>query len=260
MAYNSILYDIVDSVAQIRLNQPKTLNAMTNEMATELLDAMRRAEREARAILIGGVGRGFCSGANLGEGVIDLQDPGLDLGAGLETIMNPLIYQMRAASIPIVTAVRGPTVGVGCSIALAGDVIIAAESAVFFQAFSKIGLAPDGGSTYLLTRAIGRPRAMEMMMLGEKIAAAKALEWGLINRVVADDDLDAAGMELASRLACGPRSLGIIKRVAWAALDAAFETALSNERVAQREACRTADFIEGVAAFRDRRAPEFQGR
>jgi 2-(1,2-epoxy-1,2-dihydrophenyl)acetyl-CoA isomerase len=130
---------------------------------------------------------------------------------------------------------------------------------VFLQAFRNIGLAPDGGSSYLLTRAIGRPRAMEMMLLGEKLRAATALEWGLINRVVADDDVDTAGLALAKQLATGPKSLGIIKRVAWAALDASFETALSNERVGQREAGRTEDFIEGVAAFRGKRPAQFKG-
>jgi 2-(1,2-epoxy-1,2-dihydrophenyl)acetyl-CoA isomerase len=258
--YENILYEIVDDVAMIRMNQPKTLNAMTRVMGQELRDAAWRAEREARAILIGAVGRGFCSGANLAEGGIDLDDPSRDMGAELDGIFNPLIYQMRAASIPVVTAVRGPAAGVGCGIALAGDLIVAGESAIFFQAFGKVGLAPDGGSAYLLTKAIGRPRAMEMMLLGPKLGAAKALDWGLINRVVPDEDVDEAAMTLARELARGPRSLGIIKRVAWAALDASFETAMSNERVAQREAGRTEDFSEGVAAFREKRPPQFKGR
>jgi 2-(1,2-epoxy-1,2-dihydrophenyl)acetyl-CoA isomerase len=158
-----------------------------------------------------------------------------------------------------VPAVKGPAVGVGCGIALAGDLILAGESATFYQAFSKVGLAPDGGSSYL-TKAIGRPRAMELMLLGPKLKAAKALEWGLINRVVPDDQVDEAGLARARQLAQGPRSLGIIKRVAWAALDAAFETALGNERVEQREAGRAEIFIEAIAAFRDKRTPTFRGR
>jgi len=249
-----------DGVAFVRLNQPETLNAMSAQMAEELLDAARRAENEARALLIGSVGRGFSSGANLAEGGIDLTDPQRDMGAKLDGLFNPIIYQMRRMEIPVVTAVRGPAAGVGCGIALAADLIVAGESALFIQAFRHVGLAPDGGSSYLLTKAIGRVRAMEMMLLGPKLPAAKALDWGLINRVVPDAEVDDAALALARELAAGPRSLGIIKRVAWAALDATLETALSNERQAQREAGRTDDFIEGVAAFREKRKAQFKGR
>lgn len=260
-SYEDILYDVIDNVAVIRLNRPQTLNALAPRMAEELLDATRRGEREARAMLIGAVGRCFSSGADLaGGGTIEFGDPALDMGRSLDGLINPIIYQMRTAQVPIVTSVRGAAVGVGCGVALAGDIIVAAESAFFYQAFSKVGLSPDGGSAYLLTKAIGRPRAMELMLLGPKLGAAKALEWGLINRLIPDDDLDTASMELATELARGPKSLGIIKRVAWAALDAAFETSMSNERVGQREAGRTEDFAEGVAAFRDRRPPQFTGR
>ena len=260
MALNSILYEIIDDVAFIRMNQPDTLNAMTEEMGAELLEATWKAEREARAMLIGAVGRGFCSGANLAEGGIDLTDPARDMGGRLDGIFNPIVYQMRSAKIPVITAVRGAAAGVGCGIALAGDLIVAGEGAFFFQAFSKVGLAPDGGSAYLLTKAIGRPRAMEMMLLGERLYGPKALEWGLINRVVPDAEVDDAALALAKGLAKGPASLGIIKRVAWAALDASFETSASNERVGQREAGRTDDFAEGVAAFREKRPPQFKGR
>jgi 2-(1,2-epoxy-1,2-dihydrophenyl)acetyl-CoA isomerase len=260
MAYEKILYEIVDDVAMIRLNDPATLNAMTRQMGEELRDALWRAPSEARAVMLGSVGRGFCSGANLAEGGFDLDDPQRDVGGQLDGVFNPIIYQMRAAEIPVITAVRGPAAGVGCGIALAGDLIVAGEGALFFQAFGKVGLAPDGGSSYLLTKAIGRPRAMEMMLLGPKLSASTALDWGLINRVVADETVDEVALALARELAEGPRSLGIIKRVAWTALDAAFETALSNERVGQREAGRTDDFAEGVRAFRDKRRPAFKGR
>lgn len=260
MAYEKILYEIVDDVAVIRMNQPETLNAMTQQMGEELRDALCQAPKDARAIVLGSVGRGFCSGANLAEGEIDLDDPMRDMGGNLDGVFNPLIYQMRAADVPIVTAVKGPAAGVGCGIALAGDLIVAGEKSIFYQAFSKVGLAPDGGSSYLLVKAIGRPRAMELMLLGPKFIGPKALEWGLVNRVVPDDDVDATAMALAQELAKGPRSLGIIKRVAWAAMDASFETALANERVAQREAGRTEDFAEGVTAFRDKRPAQFKGR
>ena len=260
MAYQKLLYDIVDQVAVIRMNDPSTLNAMTNQMGEELLHALRRAPTEARAVVLGCVGRGFCSGANLGEGGFDLDDPQRDAGGRLDPVFNPIIYQMRLADIPMITAVKGPAVGVGCGIALAGDLIVAGQGAIFYQAFSKVGLAPDGGSSYLISKAIGRVRAMEMMLLGPKLPAAQAHEWGLINRVVADEEVDDAALEIARQLAEGPRSLAIIKRLAWAALDSSFETALMSERVGQREAGRTEDFLEGVHAFRERRKPEFRGR
>lgn len=260
MGYEKILYEIVDDVAFIRLNDAATLNAVTSQMGEELLDALWRGEREARAVLVGSVGRGFCSGANLTEGGIDLTDPGRDMGGRLDGIFNPIVYQMRISKVPVVTAVRGAAAGVGCAIALAGDMIVAGTNGAFIMAFRNVGLASDGGASYFLTRAIGRVRATEMMLLGKKLPAATALDWGLINRVVPDEEVDAQGLELARQLAQGPRSLGIIKQLAWSVLDASFETALSNERVAQRDAGRTEDFIEGVAAFREKRSAVFKGR
>ncbi len=260
MAYEKILYEVVDDVACIRLNDPATLNAVTVKMGEELLDALWRGERDARAIMLGSVGRGFCSGANLAEGGIDLNDPMRDMGGRLDGIFHPIVYQMRASKAPVVTAVRGAAAGVGCGIALAGDMIVAGTSGAFLMAFRNVGLASDGGASYFLTRAIGRVRAMEMMLLGKKLPAATALDWGLINRVVPDEEVDDVALDLARQLAQGPRSLGMIKQVAWAALDASFETALSNERVAQRDAGRTEDFNEGVAAFRAKRPAVFKGR
>lgn len=260
MSYDKILYEVTDDVAVIKLNDPSTLNAVTSEMGVELLDALRRGERDARAIMLGSVGRGFCSGANLAEGGIDLDDPGIDMGGHLDAIFHPIVFQIRASDAPVVTAVRGPAAGVGCGIALAGDMIVAGTSGKFIMAFRNIGLASDGGASYFLTHSIGRVRAMEMMLLGNKLPAETALDWGLINRVVADEEVDTAAFALAQQLAHGPRSLGIIKRLAWQALDASFETALSNERIAQRDSGRTADFGEGVAAFREKRAAVFTGR
>lgn len=260
MPYAKLRYAVADEVATIRLDDPATLNAMSPAMGRELLAALLRGEREARAIILSGEGRAFCSGANLAEGAIDFADPARDAGGDLDGVFNPVVRQMRASTVPVITAVRGAAAGIGCGMALAGDLIVASETAFFYQAFSRIGLAPDGGSSYLLTRAIGRPRAMEMMLLGDKLSAVTALDWGLINRVVPDDALEEAALSLARGLARGPASIAIIKRVAWAALDAAFETALSNERIAQREAGLTADFEEGMRAFEERRAPRFAGR
>ena len=260
MTYEKILYEIVDQVAIIRLNDPPTFNAVSIEMGKELLDALRRGETEARAIVLGSVGRAFCSGANLTQDSIDLSDSRRDMGSILDATFHPIVSQLRASEIPIITAVRGPAAGIGCAFAVAGDMIVAGEGASFIMAFRNIGLSCDGGASYLLTRAVGRVRAMEMMLLGDRVQAATALDWGLINRVVPDDDVDSAALALAKQLAQGPRSLGIIKQLAWAALDASFETVLSNERFAQRDAGRTDDFVEGVAAFREKRPAAFEGR
>jgi 2-(1,2-epoxy-1,2-dihydrophenyl)acetyl-CoA isomerase len=260
MSEDKVLYERVGDVAWIRLNDPATLNAMGTPIGEGLIQGIARAEGEARAIVLGAVGRGFCSGANLAEGGIDLADPQRDVGLRLETLFNPLLQRMRLSPLPIVTAVRGPAVGVGCGIALAGDLIVAGDAAYFYQAFSKLGLAPDGGSSYLLSKAIGRVRAMEMMLLGEKLSAPRALDWGLINRVVPEAEVDDAALALAKTLAEGPASLAAVKRLAWAGLDSSIDTALAAERFAQREACRTEDFAEGVAGFREKRKPRFRGK
>ncbi len=260
MAYTKLLYELIRDVAFIRLNDPDVLNAMSSTLGQELLQALRRAEGEARAILLGSVGRAFCSGANLGDGGFELDDPERDAGARLENIFNPMILQMRASKLPIVTAIRGAAAGVGCGIACAGDLIVAGEGAFFYQAFRHVGLTPDGGSTYLLSKAIGRVRAMEMMLLGTKLLAPQALEWGLINRVVPDDQVDEEGLALATELAKGPRSLGLIKASAWAALESSLEQQLATERGYQRDAGRTDDFVEGVMSFREKRPAAFKGK
>ncbi len=259
MNYEKITYERIGEVAEIRLNDPQTLNAVSGQLGPELLDAVRRAQFEARAILIGSTGRAFSSGANLRSG-IDLDDPERDIGAMLETTFNPLILQMRESEIPIVTAVRGAAAGFGCSLALCGDIIIASESAFFYQAFRHVGLVPDGGAAYLLSRSIGRVRAMQMMLLGEKLPAEKAFEWGLVTRVVPDDALDATARATADELSRGPRSLGMLRRCAWLALDAEMPEQLIRERGLQRDACRTSDFVEGVNAFRQKRTAFFKGR
>lgn len=259
MDYTKITYGVRDGVATIRMDDPDKLNAMSIELAGEMIQALHRAEREARAIVIGSTSRAFSAGGNLGEGGFNIDDPERDMGEKLEPYVNPLILAMRDSPLPVITSIRGAAAGVGCGIGLAGDLIIAAESAFFFQAFCKIGLTPDGGATYFLSKAIGRVRAMELMLLGEKLHAPKALEWGLVNRVVPDDELDDATQELAVQLAKGPRSLGMIKASAWAALEAPLEKQLLTERRYQLAAGRTNDCAEGVKAFREKRVPDFKG-
>ena len=260
MTYEKVLYSLSDGVARISMNDPATRNAGSVQMGGELVDAFNRAAGELRAVLFTGEGKGFNSGANLADAVDILDDPNRDVGHLLDRYFNPVISRMKQMEQPVVTAVRGAAAGVGAGLAMAGDLIVCGETGFFLQAFCHVGLVPDGGSSWLLARAVGRVRAMELMLLGERLPGPKALEWGLVNFVVPDEEVETKGMELARKLAAGPRSLGIIKRNAWAAVDVPLETVLVNERNGQREACRSEDFIEGVTAFAAKRTPEFKGR
>jgi 2-(1,2-epoxy-1,2-dihydrophenyl)acetyl-CoA isomerase len=261
MAYTKIKVSADGPVTVIAFADPATMNAAGVDTAQELTAAFDAATAEGsstRAIVLTGEGRGFCSGANLSGG--GGASGGGDAGSSLKTVYNPLVTKVRNLSVPLVTAVNGAAAGVGCSIALMGDMIVAAESAYFLQAFRRIGLIPDGGSTYLLPRMIGRARAMEMALLGERVPAAKALEWGMINRVVPDAELMTAAMALANELARGPASLALIRQTIWDSLDTDWADQLTLEADRQSVAGRTEDFREGVAAFLQKRPAEFKGR
>jgi 2-(1,2-epoxy-1,2-dihydrophenyl)acetyl-CoA isomerase len=259
MSYVSILAESVGDVAVIRLNDPNSLNAISPQMVEELLDAFQQASRSKRAIVLTAVGRAFCSGANLGSVTYDHSDS-YDAGGPLESHFNPLMMTIRDLPVPFVTAVNGPAVGVGSTIALAGDLIIAAQDAYFLQAFRRLGVIPDAGTAYVLTRAVGRVRAMEMMMLAEKLPAHRALDWGLLNRVVAKEELENASIGLATELAAGPtRALAEIRRSCWHALEVDFAAQLARDRVVQRAMGHTADHREGIAAFFDKRPAVFTG-
>jgi len=260
MEYEKVNYSLENGVARIAMNDPATRNAGSVEMGEELVHAFGRAATESRAVLFTGEGNAFNSGANLNLAESMIDDPLRDVGFLLDRYFNPVINCMKDMEQPVITAVRGAAAGVGAGMAMAGDLIVCGEKAFFLQAFCHVGLVPDGGSSWLLPKAIGRVRAMELMLLGDRLPAPKALEWGLVNFVVPDTEVEARGMELAQRLADGPRSLGIIKRNAWAALDASLETALILERNGQRDATRTEDFVEGVTAFSGKRKPEFKRR
>ncbi|MCE8009496.1 enoyl-CoA hydratase-related protein [Aestuariivita sp.] len=257
---DTLLVERSGAVTTLRLNDPQSMNALTPAMAQELHTQLKSEAATARAIILAGSERAFSAGANLNAAMPE--DPaGFDVGRTLEEDYNPLMETIRDLPVPLISAVRGAAAGVGASIALACDIIVAGKSAYFLEAFARIGLIPDGGATWLLTRAVGRVRAMEMMLLAEKIPADQAHDWGLITRVVADDSVEYTAYEIANRLAHGPsQSYSLIRQAAWRAADSDFTTALATERALQREAGLTADFAEGLAAFQQKRAPRFPPR
>lgn len=266
MTYEKLQVTRDGDVGVITLADPQTLNAATAQMGEELHRALRAAAfgpEPVRAVILTGEGRGFCSGANLADAAaaaLTDVDGKLDAGILLERVFNPLASQIRDLPIPIITAVNGAAAGIGASLALLGDLIVAAEEAYFLQAFRHVGLVVDGGASYVLPRAVGRVRAMEMVLLGERIGAVQALEWGLINRVTSAADLMPTAMTLARSAAAGPASLGQIRRLMWEALDNSWAQQLIAEREAQRLASKSDDFAEGVAAFMGKRRPAFRGR
>jgi 2-(1,2-epoxy-1,2-dihydrophenyl)acetyl-CoA isomerase len=248
--------------ARILLNRPDALNAWNEQFGRDLLDAVSTVAGDdaIRAVLITGAGRGFSSGADLKE-QRGADDGGLpDLSARLKEIYHPIITALREMPKPVVSAVNGPAVGIGCSLALAADLIVAAESAYFLLAFVNIGLVPDGGSTAFIPARVGYARAAEMAMLGERVPAAQALDWGLINRVVPDADLESEAGALLERLANGPtRSYAGAKRLLNRRLYADLAGQLEAEADAQKEQGQSKDFVEGVIAFVEKRETKFTG-
>jgi len=245
-------------VATITLNRPEQLNALTPDMLLEIPRALNRAvDAGARAILITGAGRAFCAGAALGGGAT----PGVtDLGETIATYYNPLAEALSASPVPLVSAVNGPAAGAGASIALAADVIVAAESAYLLLAFANIGLVPDAGATWLVAKSAGRVKAMEMALLGERMSAEEAHRYGLVTRVAADAELMTVATALARKLAEMPtQALGLIRRQIRDALDLSFQDALALEGENQRRAGFTDDYVEAVEAFKAKRRPVFKG-
>ena len=260
MSYQTILFEAADGIARITLNRPDKLNAFTAEMHAELRDALGKVEAgDTRVLLLTGVGRGFCAGQDLSQRKGGTTAP--DLGETLDTLYNPLIRRLRALEMPVIGAVNGVAAGAGMSLALACDITLAARSASFLQAFAKIGLLPDSGSTYFLPRLAGDARARALALLAEKITAEQAAAWGLIWKVVDDARLMEEAEALARHLASQPtKALGFIKRALDAAAGNTLDAQLDLERDLQREAGRTEDYREGVAAFLEKRAPIFKGR
>lgn len=253
---------VAERVAWVILNRPEALNAWTKQLGEDMLTALDRAaeDPEIRAIVFTGAGRAFSSGADLKARDDVSSDGTLDVQTTLRSIYNPLILQVRTVPKPVIAAVNGPAVGIGCSLALACDLIVAAESAFFVLAFVNIGLGLDGGASVTLPARVGHARAFEMAYLGERIAAPLALEWGLVNRVVPDAELGETVEALAAKLADGPPgSYANIKRTLNERVYDRFEDVLDLEAVLQQQRAESKDFIEGVMAFVQKRKPEFTG-
>jgi 2-(1,2-epoxy-1,2-dihydrophenyl)acetyl-CoA isomerase len=257
--------EIGDGAATIELDRPDTLNAWNAQFGADLLAAVRAlaGDEQVRAVLITGAGRGFSSGADLKDGGTGsaTADGRPDVYKRLTDLYHPIMREIREMPKPVVAAVNGPAVGIGCSLALCCDLILAAESAYFLLAFVNIGLVPDGGSSLFMPTRVGMARAAELMMLGERLPARRALEWGLINRVVADGELVAEAKALAARLAAGPtRSYAGAKRELNGWLYARMDEQLDLEAQLQQEMVGSEDFVEGVTAFVQKRPARFSGR
>jgi 2-(1,2-epoxy-1,2-dihydrophenyl)acetyl-CoA isomerase len=256
---------VVDGVASIQLNRPEALNAWNRQFGEDLLAALHEARRnvDVRAVLIEGAGRAFSSGADLKDfsGGETTSDGRPDVYKTLTERYHPIMIAIREMPKPVLASVRGPAVGIGCSLALCCDLIVAAETAYFLLAFVNIGLVPDGGSSLFVPTRVGMARASELAMLGERLPAPQALEWGLINRVVADERLDEESAALAARLAAGPtRSYAGTKRQLNNWLYARMEEQLELEAQIQREMAGSDDFLEGAMAFVEKRPTRFSGR
>jgi 2-(1,2-epoxy-1,2-dihydrophenyl)acetyl-CoA isomerase len=247
-----VRFEIVGEVARITLCDPSRLNAISYRMSEELNLALDRCAGRARAVILRGEGRAFCSGSAVTE--MDAWPPD-----ALRVILNPLVTRLRDFDLPLITEMNGLAVGIACSIALMGDIILAAEDAYFLFAFGRIGLVPDGNSSYILPRLIGRARSAELMLLGQRLPARTALEWGIINRVVPAAELEVEALKVAAKLASGPSSIAQTRKLLWASFENDWLRQLEAESAAQEIAQRSQDHQEGVAAFSEKRAPHFTG-
>lgn len=262
MSDQNILFELREGIARITLNRPDKLNGFNAAMHGELREAQERTRDEgARVLLLTGAGRGFCTGQDLSERVVAADAPPPDLGLSIETFYKPLILSLRALPMPVVCAVNGVAAGAGANLALACDIVLAARSATFIQAFCKLGLVPDAGGTWFLPRLVGSARAMGLALLGDRLTAQQAADWGLIWKCVDDGSLMAEAEALAAHFAQAPTAgLAAAKRALQASAGNTLEQQLDLERDAQRERGRSADYREGVAAFMEKRPPAFTGK
>jgi 2-(1,2-epoxy-1,2-dihydrophenyl)acetyl-CoA isomerase len=259
----SILVSLETSVLSITLNRPDKLNAFNPEMHQLLRQALERAHDEdnVRAVLLTGAGRAFCAGQDLSERNVGPGAAPIDLSISLGSYYNPLVRRLRELPKPVVCAVNGVAAGAGANIALACDLVVAARSASFVQAFSKIGLLPDSGGTFFLPRLVGTARAMGLALLGEKLSAEDAAQWGLIWKVVDDAQLMKEALAISRTFSEGPtKGYGLIKKAFTLSATNALDAQLDLERDLQRQAGLTDDYREGVAAFKEKRKPTFKGK
>jgi len=259
----ALLVSIDAGVQRLTLNRPEKLNAFNPELLAALGAALEQAEKDStiRTLLLTGAGRGFCAGADLDQRDVGPDAPRIDISTGLDTKYNPMIRRMRALEKPIVCAVNGVAAGAGTSLAFACDIVLAARSASFLQAFARIGLVPDAGATFFLPRRVGTARALGMALLAEPLGAEDAERWGLLWKCVDDDTLLPEAEAIARKLAAGPtRAYGLIKRAMNASAANTLDQQLDLERDLQREAGYTEDFREGVRAFKEKRKANYQGR
>lgn len=263
MNYEQIRFEAGNGIARITLDRPDRLNSFTTQMHAELRDALQRVANDdtARVLLLTGAGRGFCAGQDLADRAVAPAEAPVDLGASIENNYRPLVLALRDLPLPVVCAVNGVAAGAGANIALACDLVIACRSASFIQAFCRIGLMPDAGGTFFLPRLVGAARAMGLALLGDKLTAEQAEQWGLIWKCVDDAEFASTVDALLAQLAHAPTGgLAAIKRALHASADNTLEQQLVLERDAQRALGQSADYREGVAAFLAKRPPSFSGR
>jgi 2-(1,2-epoxy-1,2-dihydrophenyl)acetyl-CoA isomerase len=262
MSYQHILFEINSGIARLTLNRPERLNSFNVAMHLEVRDALARTHSEAaRVLVLTGAGRGFCAGQDLGDRKPGVDGKRVDLGDSVENYYKPLILAIHELPLPVIAAVNGVAAGAGANIALACDLVIAARSTNFIQSFCKLGLIPDSGGTWCLPRLVGQARALGLALLGDKLPAELAAEWGLIWRCVDDTDLTSTVDALAAQLAVAPtRGLARIKQAMRASWQNSLPEQLNLERDLMRELGATADYAEGVAAFAGKRTPRFCGQ
>lgn len=263
MSYQTILFELSDGVARLTLNRPDRLNSFNVQMHGELRDALSELATSptARVLILTGAGRGFCAGQDLGDRAVAPGGQGVDLGESIDKYYMPLVLALRNLPMPVIGAINGVAAGAGANIALACDLVVATKSASFVQAFCKLGLVPDSGGTWLLPRLVGNARALGLTLLGDKLSAEQAAQWGLIWRCVDDEQFKDSVDALAKQLAAAPtRGLARTKQAIYESWQHTLEQQLGQERDLQRELGRTQDYAEGVAAFTEKRSPKFTGR
>jgi 2-(1,2-epoxy-1,2-dihydrophenyl)acetyl-CoA isomerase len=262
MSYQNILFDIKDGIARLTLNRPDKLNSFTAAMHLEVREALQqvKADSAVRVLVLTGAGRGFCAGQDLADRAVAPGSAAVDLGESVEKYYAPLVLALRNLPVPVICAVNGVAAGAGANLALAADIVIAARSASFVEAFCRLGLIPDTGGTYFLPRLIGTARAMGLAMLGDKLTAERAESWGLIWKCVDDAALAAEVDQLAQHFAAAPtKGLARTKQALYASPANTLEQQLELERDYMRELGNSEDYREGVSAFMEKRAPRFKG-